>query len=114
MVTGRYLTMVRDGEGLTKALQELKRIEHNLLPRLSAWQADQGGMWARLRDAIEADGQLELAQIMVTAALCRQESRGGHYRQDYPLQDDENWLKNIALKKDKDAISYRTVPVVKA
>lgn len=111
-VTGRYLTMVRDGAGLTKALQELKRIEDDILPRLSAWQTDQSGIWARLRDAIEADGQLELAQIMVTAALCRQESRGGHYRQDYPAQDDVNWLKNIVLKKEKGAISHRTVPVV--
>jgi fumarate reductase (CoM/CoB) subunit A len=113
-VTGRYLTMVRDGEGLTKALQELKRIEQDLLPRLSAWQADPKGVWTRLREAIEADGQLELAQIMVTAALCRQESRGGHYRQDYPAQDDQNWLKNIVLKRERDRISCRTVPVVKA
>jgi fumarate reductase (CoM/CoB) subunit A len=112
-VTGRYLTMVRDGEGLAKALQELKRIEDDILPRLSAWQDDESGIGSRLRDAIEADGQLELAQIMVTAALSRQESRGGHYRQDYPTQDDENWLKNIVLKKEKGAIAYRAVPVVR-
>jgi fumarate reductase (CoM/CoB) subunit A len=113
-VTGKYLNMVKDATGLTKALQELKRIEHELLPQLSAWQADESGTGIRLRDAIEADGQLELAQIIATAALCRQESRGGHYRKDYPMQDDDNWLKNIVLKREKGAISYRTVPVVKA
>jgi fumarate reductase (CoM/CoB) subunit A len=113
-VTGKYLHMVKDATGLTKALQELKRIEHEMVPQLSAWQADQSGTGMRLRDAIEADGQLELAQIMATAALCRQESRGGHYRKDYPTQDDDNWLKNIVLKRERGAISYRTVPVVKA
>lgn len=113
-VTGKYLTMRKDAGGLNKALEELKRIERDLLPQLSAWHEDESGIGIRLRDAIEADGQLELSQIIATAALCRQESRGGHYRKDYPLQDDENWLKNIILEKRGGAISCRIAPVVKA
>ncbi|MFC1909065.1 hypothetical protein ACFLXD_04325 [Chloroflexota bacterium] len=38
---------------------------------------------------------------------------GGHYRSDYPAKDDENWLKNIILKRESEgAISYRTAPPV--
>jgi len=66
--------------------------------------------------ALEVDGQVELVKVMATAALCRTESRGGdfggHYRSEYPSQDDENWLKNIILKKEEDSISYYTVPPV--
>lgn len=112
-VTGRHLNMARDAEGLTKALHELKRIEHDMLPHLSGRTSDRTGIGIRLRDAIEAEGQLELAQIIATAALCRQESRGGHYRKDYPHQDDEHWLKNIVLRRKGSALSYGTAPIVR-
>ena len=109
-VTGKYLNMIRDAEGLTKVLEELKRIELDMLPHLSAWQNDDTRIAIRLRDAIEANGQLELAQIIATAALCRQESRGGHYRKDYPTQDDDHWLKNINIEKRERChiVSYRS------
>ncbi|MFC1943835.1 FAD-binding protein, partial [Chloroflexota bacterium] len=113
VVANTYLNVVRDEEGLKKAHQELERIEREILPRMSAMEADQKKRALRLREAVEADGQLELAKIIATAALCRQESRGGHYRRDYPLQDDNNWVKNIVLKSEQGAISCRTVPTVR-
>ncbi len=88
-----------------------------MLPQMSAWAEDSKGRAANLRDAIEADGQLELAQIIATAALYRKESRGGyyggHYRSDYPSRDDKNWLKNIILKREQDVITcYTAAPVM--
>lgn len=117
MVAYRYLNTVRNEEGLKKALQELKRIEQEMLPKMSASESGTGKKVARLSNAIEVEGQLELAKLIATAALCRQESRGGpyggHYRSDYPSQDDKNWLKNIILKNEEGAISYRTVTTPK-
>ena len=115
-VANNYLNVGRNKEGLEKALQEIDHIEQEMLPHMTCWAEDQKERGARLRQAIEVDGQLELAKIMATAALCRQESRGGffggHYRSDYPDQDDQNWLKNIVLKRDQGHISCRTVPPV--
>ena len=39
----------------------------------------------------------------------RTESRGGHYREDFPERDDENWLKNIVIKNDNGEIQYQNV-----
>ena len=35
---------------------------------------------------------LELAYITTSASLFREESRGSHYRYDFPERDDENWM----------------------
>ena len=41
----------------------------------------------------------------------RTESRGAHYRSDYPDQDNENWLKNIVIRKQDSVMKLGTVPV---
>jgi len=47
-----------------------------------------------LYHALETGNLLDLAEVMVTGALARTESRGGHARRDYPVRDDANWLKH--------------------
>lgn len=48
-----------------------------------------------LVDVLELGGMLDLASAVVAGALARQESRGVHYRLDYPERDDVHWLKHI-------------------
>jgi succinate dehydrogenase / fumarate reductase flavoprotein subunit len=45
-----------------------------------------------LLEAIELGFLLDLAEVVVYSARSRTESRGGHFREDYPTRDDENWL----------------------
>jgi len=46
-------------------------------------------------DQIECANLIILANLVASSALTRQESRGAHYRQDFPERDDVNWKKNI-------------------
>jgi len=65
-----------------------------------------------LYEAIELGFMLDLAEVLVESALNRTESRGAHYREDYPKRDDNNWLKHtLAFKKDN-KIEFRYKPVV--
>ncbi len=118
-VAHKYLNVVRNEEGLKKALQELERIKHQMLPLLSARETSRKKSAVRLKEALEVQGQLDLAALIATSALGRQESReglaGGHYRSDYPSQDNKNWTKNIVLKSEQGGISSRMVlPVEEA
>jgi L-aspartate oxidase len=90
---------VRDVMWRDAGLVRSRRGLEPLVERLSAWRA------AVSRARAEAAGDRELRRVasLVTvglliarAALRREESRGGHFREDFPQRDDINWLKRIA------------------
>ncbi|KIM08608.1 MAG: fumarate reductase [Sulfurovum sp. FS08-3] len=51
-----------------------------------------------LQEAIELGHMIEYSRFIVEGAIHRKESRGAHYRVDYPKRDDENFLKHTYLK----------------
>jgi len=50
-------------------------------------------------DAIELENMVQLLEISVKSALLRKESRGVHYREDYPFCDNKRWLKESIVKQ---------------
>ena len=54
---------------------------------------------------------IRFARAMAGAALLRTESRGAHYREDYPELDDKNWLQNIVIhhSANQDALAFESV-----
>ena len=58
-----------------------------------------------LLEAIELGFLLDLAEVMTVAALHRKESRGGHYREDFPNRDDENFMKHSMSYRDAEAVT---------
>jgi succinate dehydrogenase / fumarate reductase flavoprotein subunit len=58
---------------------------------------------------------LDLAETLVVGALARQESRGGHSREDFPARDDENWLKHtLAFREDGEVkLAYKPVTITR-
>ncbi|WP_062069580.1 succinate dehydrogenase flavoprotein subunit [Demequina sediminicola] len=66
-----------------------------------------------LLEAIELAFLLELAEVVVLGAEARKESRGGHYREDYPTRDDENFMQHtMAYKRADGTVDLDWKPVV--
>ncbi|MGB8650304.1 MAG: FAD-binding protein, partial [Mycobacteriales bacterium] len=57
-----------------------------------------------LLEAVELGFLLDLAQVLVVSALARNESRGGHFREDFPHRDDVNFMRHTMAYKDGDGV----------
>ncbi|MGW5235797.1 succinate dehydrogenase flavoprotein subunit [Streptomyces nodosus] len=53
-----------------------------------------------LLEAVELGNLLDLAEVMAVSALARKESRGGHYREDYPTRDDVNFMRHTMAYRE--------------
>jgi succinate dehydrogenase / fumarate reductase flavoprotein subunit len=102
--------VVRSEEGLTKMLGILGGLHERYA---GVGVGDKGGVFnTDLMEVVELGFLLDCAQALVTAALARDESRGGHYREDHPLRDDANWLKHsLAYREDDGSIRLDYKPV---
>lgn len=98
----KHLNAVRCADGLNRVLDRVAQLRSGELPTMSVPAGPDAPL--RLREAIEAEGQARLCELMARAALERRESRGGffggHYRIEFPHRDDERWLKNIVLSNN--------------
>jgi succinate dehydrogenase / fumarate reductase flavoprotein subunit len=91
-------TVVKSGERLKQATEKLaelrRRAENVRLSDTGLW-TNQNLAYARaLRD------MLKLAEVIVRGGIARTESRGSHYRTDYPERDDVNFLKTTVARYD--------------
>jgi succinate dehydrogenase / fumarate reductase flavoprotein subunit len=61
----------------------------------------------------ELEGMLQVAETIVEGALVRKESRGSHFRVDYPDRDDEHWLRHTLAFKTTEGVKldYKKVTI---
>jgi succinate dehydrogenase / fumarate reductase flavoprotein subunit len=64
---------------------------------------------------IEFGYMVDLTEVITLGALRREETRGSHYRLDFPTRDDGNWLKHtlVSLHASRPAVGFRDVRVTK-
>jgi succinate dehydrogenase / fumarate reductase flavoprotein subunit len=101
----------RDEDRLTRALQKVKELQERYK---SARIMDKGSRFnTNLLEAIEIDHLLTFSEVVVASGKARKESRGAHYRTDYPGRDDDNWLKHTMATQVEDELklSYKSVNI---
>lgn len=118
MLAHEKLGPIREEKTLREALAEYERIEREDLPnlRLSDEARETGkGRGEEIESALSIRNLALLGRILATAALEREESRGAHYRLDYPETDDVDWRKVTRVHHtDDDGIAFSTDPVKEA
>jgi succinate dehydrogenase / fumarate reductase flavoprotein subunit len=88
----KYVAVFRTGEELKTGLSKIVELKERF-KRICV--KDKGpGYNSNLVHVLELENLLDLAEVMVTGALTREESRGAHARRDFPKRNDEVWLKH--------------------
>ena len=91
------VAIVRDEKTLNEALKELLEMKEDLV-KLDVGNEKQYN--SDLVTALEVINMVEICILTVKSAILRRESRGAHYRSDYPETKDE-WKKSIVINKEK-------------
>ena len=106
-----HAAIFRDGETLEKGIAEYKTCASEFLGNLN--MPDNSMMWnTSLLEALELQNMLPQAAAVLHSALARTESRGAHFRSDYPTRNDTDWLcHSLALCGDIHNITLGTRPV---
>jgi succinate dehydrogenase / fumarate reductase flavoprotein subunit len=85
---------------------KLEKLIKELQERFKNVTIDDKGMAFNmdLLEAFEVGNLLSFSGVMVAGAIARQESRGAHYRTDYPKRDDKNWLKHTLAWRTEEGV----------
>jgi succinate dehydrogenase / fumarate reductase flavoprotein subunit len=102
----------RTGSGIEEAIDKIKELQARFA---NIKIEDKGFKWnTDLTEAWELGALLDLAEVTAFSALWRCESRGGHFREDYPTRDDVNFLKHsIVWKNGKVSIKDKPVRITR-
>jgi len=87
-----YVLAIKKADRLEAALSNIAFVRDHLLPKMMASDSHQ------LKLVHEVHNMALNSEMKLRAGLMRTESRGSHFREDYPVKDDENWLAWIRIK----------------
>jgi succinate dehydrogenase/fumarate reductase flavoprotein subunit len=97
--------IVRHGKGLQDALDQIESLK-------SAEGRARIKNYCDLMRYLEYCNMLLISEMVCRAAMMREESRGAHYRMDFPRENNARWLKNIVIYPDQEEMRPETVPAV--
>jgi fumarate reductase (CoM/CoB) subunit A len=98
-----YVLVIRTEESLNTVLEKLRILHEKCKNEIKITTHKD------LMHAIEAENLIRVGEIIATVALLRKETRGSHFRADYPERNDEDFLQRIVTWIEEDEIKHRIV-----
>jgi succinate dehydrogenase / fumarate reductase flavoprotein subunit len=103
-------SVFRDRKGLEQALQRIRELKGRMATLELMCKKKRFNF--ELEEALELENMMKLAEAIVYSAMQREESRGAHYRNDFPERNDEAWLKHTLVFHMPSGFEVHHKPVV--
>ena len=103
-----YIMFIKHGDRLEAALTMVKFVRDHLVPKMYAKDNHE---W---RLAHEARNMVTISEMRLRSSIFRTESRGCHFREDYPYRDDANWLAWTLIKEEAGEMKLFKEPIPQA
>jgi succinate dehydrogenase/fumarate reductase flavoprotein subunit len=105
-----HVGLVRSGPKLTETLTAFRNLREHVLPTVKVTNKSRvlNREWM---EALELENLLDIGEAMAASSLQRHETRGAHYRTDFP-DTDPNWTANLIVRRDADGLHVEKKAVV--
>ncbi len=104
-----YGSVFRNEKGLKKGIEEMLNLKERY-QKISVSNRSKTFNY-ELMETLELGYQLDLAEVILFSALHREESRGAHWREDFPQRDDRSYLKHTLIFRTPQGLQIRYKPV---
>jgi len=109
-IAAEKVGVLRTGAALAEAVDRIDDLRRNALPRLAS-RAKGHRFNREWVECLQAESMLATLQAIARSALVREESRGAHYRRDFPRTDNDRWLVNTVAHQRDGQLEIATSPV---
>jgi len=106
-------SVFREAGSLESALSEIRHLRKRCL---NVGLSNKSTVFnLELQEALELSNMLRVAEVIVYSALTRKESRGAHFRNDYPQRNDKQWLTHSFVMETVSGLeaSYKPVSITR-
>jgi len=105
----KYVSPYRSEKGLTEANEHMMNYSDDLGKIQISHIKKRNSEW---REALEIEIMLDTAKLIIGGALFRKESRGHHFREDFPETDNKNWRKHTLVRKTDNGFDYSLKDII--
>lgn len=107
-ISWRRVGVIREGPLLEETLKDLGRLKKKLaLLSSRAKETHHNLEWL---ECLQVNNMVLVLELILRSSLLRQESRGAHFRKDFPETDNQRWLSNTIIQESREGITVTAEP----